>query len=414
MRRLTPDVASAGGRCNRIRPLNAAIAIGMAALLCLALSSCGTTGVGAQDSVDATASQEQEQASWRNVDLGCGWQPIGITELSHAENFSIDRFEGGYSLICIADGTRFFVVPEGAEAPVGLSEDITVIQQPVDNIYMVAANIVCLFDALDAIDAIGVSGILLDHCPIDSFNAAMESGAITYAGKYNAPDYEIVLESGTSLAVESTMINHSPEVKEKLQNLGVTVLVDQSSYESQALGRLEWIKLYGALLGKEDLAASVFDAQAEQVEEAVNDDPTGKTVAFFYINSNGAAVTRKSGDYVPQMIRLAGGEYIFNDLGDDSATSTVTLEMEDFYATAKDVDVIIYNSTVDGGVESLEDLVAKNPLLENFKAVQNGDVWCTDQDMYQQMTNTGAIAAYMHRVLAEGHDAQTTFLKRLS
>ena len=114
------------------------------------------------------------------------------------------------------------------------------------------------------------------------------------------------------------------------------------------------------------------------------------------------------------MIRLAGGEYIFSDLGDDSATSTVTLEMEDFYATAKDVDVIIYNSTVDGGVESLEDLVAKNPLLENFKAVQNGDVWCTDQDMYQQMTNTGAIAADMHRVLAEGHDAQTTFLKRLS
>ena len=201
---------------------------------------------------------------------------------------------------------------------------------------------------------------------------------------------------------------------EALKNLGVTVLVDQSSYESQALGRLEWIKLYGTLLGKEDLAASVFDAQAEQVEEVVNDDPTGKTVAFFYINSNGAAVTRKSGDYVPQMIRLAGGEYIFSDLGDDSATSTVTLEMEDFYATAKDVDVIIYNSTVDGGVESLADLVAKNPLLENFKAVQNGDVWCTDQDMYQQMTNTGTIVADMHRVLAEGHDAQTTFLKRLS
>ena len=39
MRRLTPDVASAGGRFNRIRPLNAAIAIGMAALLCLVLSS---------------------------------------------------------------------------------------------------------------------------------------------------------------------------------------------------------------------------------------------------------------------------------------------------------------------------------------------------------------------------------------
>lgn len=414
MRPLPPKIPAARMRHAGGRLITAAIAFGMAALLCLPLASCGSTGVGSQNDVDTASGQDDGQPAWRNPDLGCGWQPIGSIELSYADNFSIDCYEGGFKLICIADGTRFLVVPEGASAPDGIAEDIAVIEQPADNIYLVAANIVCLFDALDAIGNIGVSGILLDHCPVDSFNAAMESGAITYAGKYNAPDYELVLESKTSLAVESTMINHSPEVKEKLQNLGVTVLVDQSSYESEALGRLEWIKLYGALLGKDDLAASVFDEQVAQVEEATNDEPTGKTVAFFYINSNGAAVTRKSGDYVPQMIRLAGGEYIFSDLGDDSATSTVTLEMEDFYATAKDVDVIIYNSTVDGGVESLADLVAKNPLLENFKAVQNGDVWCTDQDMYQQMTNTGTIVADLHRVLAVGHDAQTTFLKRLS
>lgn len=394
------------------RAFGAAMALAMAALLFAPLASCGSTDVASSDE-EAAAQGQGTDSSWHNADLGCGWSPIGSVELSHARNFSIDRYEGGYELVCIADGTRFLSIPEGSQAPEGIADDIVVVQQPLDNIYMVAANIVCLFDALDAIGSIGVSGILLDHCPIDSFNDAMESGSITYAGKYNAPDYETVLESGTSLAVESTMINHSPEVKEKLQNLGVNVLVDQSSYESEALGRLEWIKLYGALLGKDDLAANIFDEQVAQVEQATNDEPTGKTVAFFYINSNGAAVTRKSGDYVPQMIRLAGGEYIFGDLDDDSATSTVTLEMEDFYATAKDADVVIYNATVDGGVATLDDLVAKNPLLANFKAVQNGDVWCTDQDMYQQMTNTGTIVADMHRVLTEGHDAQTSFLIRL-
>lgn len=411
-----PSFRTSGRRAGHgpSRLFSAVAAFGMAALLCLPLASCGTTGVGGREADASASAQDAGQPAWHNADLGCGWQPTGSIELSYADNFSIDCFDGGFKLICIADGTRFLVTPEGSEPPEGLADDIVVIRQPVDNVYMVAANIVCLFDALDSIDAIGVSGILLDHCPIDSFNAAMESGEIVYAGKYNAPDYETVLESGTSLAVESTMINHSPEVKEKLGNLGVTVLVDQSSYESEALGRLEWIKLYGALLGKDDPAARVFDEQAVQVEDVSSDDPTGKTVAFFYINSNGAAVTRKSGDYVPQMIRLAGGDYIFDDLGDDSATSTVTLEMEDFYATAKDVDVIIYNATVDGGVESIDDLVAKNPLLADFKAVQNGDVWCTDQDMYQQMTNTGTIVSDMHRVLTMGHDAQTTFLKRLA
>lgn len=84
-------------------------------------------------------------------------------------------------------------------------------------------------------------------------------------------------------------------------------------------------------------------------------------MAFFYISSSGYAVARKSGDYVTKMIELAGGNYIFADLGDpETATSTVTLEMEQFYATAKDADYIIYNSTIDGELATVEELVAKN------------------------------------------------------
>ena len=41
-----------------------------------------------------------------------------------------------------------------------------------------------------------------------------------------------------------------------------------------------------------------------------------KTVAFFYINSVGAANVRISQEIMyPEMIELAGGKYIFSDLG---------------------------------------------------------------------------------------------------
>ena len=46
------------------------------------------------------------------------------------------------------------------------------------------------------------------------------------------------------------MIYHSPEVKEQLEKLGVPVLVERSSYEQDPLGRMEWVKVYGALVGK--------------------------------------------------------------------------------------------------------------------------------------------------------------------
>ena len=55
-------------------------------------------------------------------------------------------------------------------------------------------------------------------------------------------------------------------------------------------------------------------------------------MAFFYITSTGEANVRKSADYLPKMIELAGGTYIFKDLGDeDDAASTLSMQMEEFY-----------------------------------------------------------------------------------
>ena len=56
-------------------------------------------------------------------------------------------------------------------------------------------------------------------------------------------------------------------------------------------------------------------------------------------NSSGQVVTRKSGDYITKMIQLAGGEPAIQNLGSsETATSTITMEMEQFYSQAKDAD----------------------------------------------------------------------------
>ena len=189
----------------------------------------------------------------------------------------------------------------------------------------------------------------------------MEDGDIAFAGKYSAPYYELILSKNCDLAIESTMIYHQPEVQEKLEKFGIPVLVEHSSYESHQLGRTEWIKLYGVLLGKEDQAQKLFQEQVDKLKSVEDSENTGKTVAFFYINSMGAANVRKSNDYVSKMIELAGGEYIFHDPAeDDNALSTMNMQMEEFYAKAKDADYIIYNSTIDGELDSIDELLAKS------------------------------------------------------
>ena len=394
----------------RPHPLIAALC---ALLLAVVLTTCHAAPVAPASDTPKDQPSTTLVEGFHNVDLGNGWQPTGSMELAYARCFTVDTFEGGYQLLCLADGNRYLVVPEGAQGPDGLADDILVLQKPISDVYLVASDAMCLFDALDALDAISVSGIEREDWSIAAAREAMGAGRIVYGGKYRAPDYELLVSRGVRLAVESTMVNHTPEVREKLLELGIPVLVELSSYEDEPLGRAEWVRFYGVLLGRDELAQAAFQHQVEQVE-GLGEEPTGKSVAFFYLNSSGAAVVRRPGDYVTRMIAQAGGTYAFDDLeGARPGSSSMTLQMEAFYANAKDADVLIYNASIDDGVTSLDDLLARSDLFADFKAVQTGNVWLCDQDMYQQMLEAGTIISDMHQAFV-GTDADLTYLRRLT
>ncbi|MFQ6978379.1 MAG: ABC transporter substrate-binding protein [Oscillibacter sp.] len=163
------------------------------------------------------------------------------------------------------------------------------------------------------------------------------------------------------------------------------MLVEMSSYESEPFGRMEWVKLYGALIGKENEAAALFEEKMDSVSGILGAAPTGKTVTFFYVTSNGAVNVRKSTDYVAKSIAMAGGEYVsFDNTEEENAQSTVTIQMEAFTAAHTTRIVLICNSIIDGGLTTIDELLALEPLLGDFKAVQNGNVWCLTKDFYQE------------------------------
>lgn len=348
--------------------------------------------------------------------LGNGWEVERSMDLQFATQFSVEYYQDGYKLISLADGSRFLVIPEGAALPKGIAKDIVPLYQPLENIYLAATASMCLFDALDSLDAIKLSGTREDGWHIGNARLAMKEGRILYAGKYSEPDYEMLLGYSCPLAIESLMIGHASEVKDKLEELGIAVFIDQSSMESHPLGRTEWIKLYGALLNKEEAADALFAEQIAYLNDAVNAGNSGKTVAFFHISSSGYVVARKSGDYVTKMLELAGGSYVFDDLGDpETRTSTVTIEMEKFFSTARDADYIIYNSTIGGEIKSIDELLAKNELLAEFKAVQNGNVWCTSENMYQETTQLGQMIQSFQKIFSGEADTlvELPYLYRL-
>lgn len=324
-------------------------------------------------------------------------------QLDYAQQFTADCYEGGYTMLTIAESdARFLVVPEDAAEVDGLPADVTVLRQPVENIYLVSTSVMDLLLHLDALDSVAFSGTKAEGWYLPAVQQAMEEGKIAYAGKYSAPDYEQILAAGCRLAIENTMILHTPEVKEQLEHFGIPVLVERSSYESGPLARMEWIKFYGILLGKEELAQQVFDRQAERIAPLLDQQSTGKSCAFFSISANNLANVRKGGDYVARMIEMAGADYVFADLTDSgNSLSTMNLPLEDFYAGARDADFLIYNSTIEGVVSTTDELVAKCSLLADFKAVQNGHVWCVAQSFFQQSMELADFILELHRLFTE-------------
>ncbi|WP_294827589.1 ABC transporter substrate-binding protein [uncultured Gemmiger sp.] len=335
--------------------------------------------------------------------------------LDYAQQFTVDECAGGYSLITI-DGSRYLVVPEGATVPAELDGDIVVLQQPIENIYLVSSSAMDPIISIGGLGAVALSGTQAENWYLDAARTAMEQGQIVYAGKYSAPDYETILAADCGLAIENTMIYHTPEVKEQLEKFGVPVLVERSSYESGPLARMEWVKLYGILLGKTNEAERVFADAEQRIAPLADKAPTGETVAFFSITSNNLATVRKGGDYVAEMIKMAGGSYAFADLTDSGNNlATVNISLEDFYAGAKDADVLIYNSTIEGELRSIDELIAKCPMLADFKAVQSGNVWCTAQSLFQQSMELPDLILDMNKVFTnEGtDDSALTFLTRV-
>ena len=383
-----------------------------------------------EDSTGATQEEAAATSDIREAPKLSGLQYLSKDENEYAQGFAIYRYENEYTVLAIDDGRCYLVVPEAAEVtenvevPEGTAEDLIILRQPLDRIYLAASAVMCQFDEIGAVDNVILSGLEKDGWYIKAAREAMEKGTLEYGGKYSAPDYERIVASGVNLAVESTMIHHTPKVQEKLEKLGIPVLIDRSSYESEPLGRAEWVKVYGLLTGHEEEAARAFEEQKSYVEalrrntEAASTDASGsdsaapqKTVAIFSINSTRQVVTRGAGDYFGKMVEIAGG--MLSTPATDAGRATQTVSMESFYAAAEQADILIYNASIEDAPEDLQQMCAKDNILTQFRAVKEGNVWCMRSSLYQNASRTGAIIRDLHAIVAGEADDETEFFCRL-
>ncbi len=342
-------------------------------------------------------------------------------ETKYARSFSVDFYDDGVAAIKVRDEENELVLlPKDVDQKRHEAPNRVFARYPLQNAYLAASSVNDFFLRLDSLDKIACTSTKAEDQLVPEMAARVASGETAYVGKYGAPEFETILGKGCDIAIESTMIYHSPKTKEQLERLGVPVFVERAIYEEEPLGRLEWIKLYGVMLGKEQEATEYFEAQRVKVEEilskrAAADEAAQKKVALFYVTSNGYVNVRRPGDFYCKLVEIAGAQYAFDTLVDaKSSQSSISIDWESFYAAAVDADVLIYNGTVDSALTSVADLVAKNPLFADFKAVKNGEVWRSNPEMYQETSMTAEIVQEFYDAFNAPEQRGSKYLTKLN
>ena len=368
------------------------------------------TGCGGPGSSSGSGSRSARSSSGSHPDIS-GLKYQSSLKLDYAKQFQVYRYQGGYKVISIKQEGSFLVVPKGKSKPKGLSDDITVIRQPLKNVYLAATAAMSLLCDIQGDQAVRMSSIRASEWSFSEPKKRMEKKEMLFAGKYSEPDYELLVKEKSDLALESTMIYHTPEVKNMIEKLHIPVLVDRSSYEDTPLGRMEWIKLYGVLMNRESQAEKFFNNQEEKTRHLKKG--VHKTVAFFYISTDGKAVVRRSDDYVPAMIKMAGGTYAYDSVGKTSKSISVPMNMEKFYELTKDADIIVYNGSIDSSVRTLADLKAKDPAIRKLKAVRDGNCWIAGSSMYQRPDQAGDIIVDFNTLIQSKNPSGMRFIQKL-
>ncbi|MCQ2593903.1 MAG: ABC transporter substrate-binding protein [Treponemataceae bacterium] len=340
--------------------------------------------------------QESEVLDFKSIEFS---ETLPIT---YARYFSIKRSgDCNYSLVSIQGEKNIIIIEENKQIPANIPSDYVVLQKPLNKTYLVSSSVMDFLLKLDVLDRVKFSGTKKENWYLDKAINAMEKGSLVYAGKYSAPDYELLYSNKTDLSIQNTMIYHKPEVKEKLEQLGIPVLVEKSSYEKNPLGKIEWIKLYGLLFDREKEAAEFFNSKIQEFSALESPEHTDKTIAFFYITSNGTISVRKPGDYIAESIKMAGGKYFLEskNLEEENALSSMIMQSEDFYLKGRNADILVYNSTIDGMITEKSLLLAKYPMIKDFSAFKNNKIYCTDKKFFQETSGAVDFMTDLNKIL---------------
>lgn len=304
--------------------------------------------------------------------------------IKYAQGFSVRHFPD-YTSVEVRDPwdstrllQRYLLVDRNKSVPKALPKG-TVVSVPVQNMVVYTAVHAAIIEQLGEVGrVVGVCESRYIDSP--SFKEGLKKGEIVDMGEATAPNVELMIEKGVELAFVSPFQNSGYGPVEKL---GIPIIEAADYMEALPLGRTEWIRFYGLLFGKKEVADSIFHATEKRymdLKQLVAETPKRPTV--FSEKKYGSSWFVAAGEsYVANLFKDAGADYIFKDI---QGTGSKPLAFETVLDEAIHADVWLVKFNLSKDM-SYDDLRMEYAPYENFDAFKKRNIY---------FCNTGKVPYY--------------------
>ena len=282
-----------------------------------------------------------------------------------------------YTLVTVGDPWkggvlhRYVLVPRDADLPADLPEG-TVVRTPLECALVYSSVHTSLMRELGALDA--VKGVVDSQYFIDKdITDGVAAGTIADCGNSMNPTVEKVIDMQPDAILLSPYQDASYG---QIAKLDIPIIECADYLEYDPLGRAEWMKFYGELVGKRHEADSLYNAVVESYNSMKVKAAGAKTYPTVVTEMviNGIWNVPGGQSYMARIILDAGGNYLW---ADDKNTGSLALDFNQVLAVAQDADYWFIKWT---NINSLKDLQGNYDLNKEMAAFQNGRVYVCDTD----------------------------------
>ncbi len=327
--------------------------------------------------------------------------PADLT-LQYARNFAVESRDG-FRVVKIIEpwrgastGFEYALVPDDAPEPEGFKAE-QIVRVPLKTVVAMSTTQLPMLKALGCLDRLVAVADGKTPCT-EEVISAIRSGKVAVVGEGQSVNLERLVELSPSAILDSALGDPQYDTYPKLVEGGLKVVIDGSYMESTPLGRAEWIKLLGLLLGKEAEAEAVFSSIAAEYKtlaqkvKATGDRPTVLAGMQF----RGTWYVPGGASYMARLFADAGAEYLWAE--DDTAAS-IPLDFEAVLAKAQDAQFWLNTETC----TTMQQVAAADQRHKLFRAYKEGNVY----NHSKRMNETGGDdywetgIANPHRILAD-------------